>query len=251
MHDDRVLIEQRIERILRERLRPAVHGQDVPLVVEVWHAPGEPVAVTEALQAPYRPAPRGRGVGPGLGHELVPRHRLGARGVGRPPGGGRDRPRVRHRPARLLRGRARPPPRRHGRQRAQPLQHLAADRRPRRGRGAGRRLRRGGGQPAHPGRGHAAGRRAHGRPGAALPRAPRSRWPCSTSRCGSSCRTSRCSPSSWTSSPSSDPRRWNILRALQRAFDALDLRDVPGTAAAVRAALAPALAAPPRPAPTG
>jgi alpha-mannosidase len=41
-----------------------------------------------------------------------------------------------------------------------------------------------------------------------------------------------------------EPRRWNILRTLQRAFDALDLQDVPGTAAAVRARLAPALAAP-------
>jgi len=29
MHDDRVLVEQRIARILRERLRPAVHGETV------------------------------------------------------------------------------------------------------------------------------------------------------------------------------------------------------------------------------
>ncbi len=67
MHDDRVLIERRIERILRERLWPAVHGQDVPLAVEVWHAPGEPVAVAEALQAPYRPAQAGEAWGPAWG----------------------------------------------------------------------------------------------------------------------------------------------------------------------------------------
>ena len=67
MHDDRVLIERRIERILRERLWPAVHGQDVPLAVEVWHAPGEPVAVAEALQAPYRPVQAGEAWGPAWG----------------------------------------------------------------------------------------------------------------------------------------------------------------------------------------
>src|SRR5690606_41769838 len=38
-----------------------------------------------------------------------------------------------------------------------------------------------------------------------------------------------------------EPRRWHILRTLQRAFDALDLADVPGSAARVRALLAPAL----------
>src|SRR5688572_18202527 len=67
MHDDRVLIERRIERILRERLLPAVHGQDAPLAVEVWHAPGEPVAVAEALQAPYRSAQTGEAWGPAWG----------------------------------------------------------------------------------------------------------------------------------------------------------------------------------------
>ncbi|TQM45704.1 alpha-mannosidase [Pseudonocardia cypriaca] len=67
MHDDRVLIERRIERILRERLRPAVHGSAVPLGVEIWHAPGEPVAVAEALQAPFRPAGVGEAWGPAWG----------------------------------------------------------------------------------------------------------------------------------------------------------------------------------------
>ena len=41
-----------------------------------------------------------------------------------------------------------------------------------------------------------------------------------------------------------DPRRHEILRALERALDALDITDVAGSAAAARAALAPALSRP-------
>ena len=67
MHDDRVLVEQRIARILRERLRPAVHGEAAPLQVEVWHAPGEPVAATEAIGAQYRPVEVGEAWGPAWG----------------------------------------------------------------------------------------------------------------------------------------------------------------------------------------
>jgi alpha-mannosidase len=40
------------------------------------------------------------------------------------------------------------------------------------------------------------------------------------------------------------PRRWEILHAIERSLDALDLEDVAGTAAAARAELAPALATP-------
>ena len=64
MHDDRVLIEAPLERVLRERIRPAVHGTDVPLDVEVWHAPGEPVAGRRRrCAAPYRPVAGGRARG--------------------------------------------------------------------------------------------------------------------------------------------------------------------------------------------
>ncbi len=41
-----------------------------------------------------------------------------------------------------------------------------------------------------------------------------------------------------------DPRRYDLLRAVDAAMDALDARDVPATAAAARAALAPVLARP-------
>ncbi|WP_030904940.1 alpha-mannosidase [Streptomyces sp. NRRL F-5126] len=55
MHDDRTLVEARLERVLRERVRPAIHPVSVPLAVEIWTAPGEPVPVTEGLAAPTRP----------------------------------------------------------------------------------------------------------------------------------------------------------------------------------------------------
>jgi alpha-mannosidase len=55
MHDDRLLTEQRLERVLRERIRPAVHGAAVPLQVSAWHVPGEPVPPAEGLAAEYQP----------------------------------------------------------------------------------------------------------------------------------------------------------------------------------------------------
>ncbi|MEU5434305.1 glycoside hydrolase family 38 C-terminal domain-containing protein [Streptomyces sp. NPDC020719] len=49
MHDDRNLVEARLKRVLDERIRPAVYPESVPLQVAVWHAPGEPVPVAEGL----------------------------------------------------------------------------------------------------------------------------------------------------------------------------------------------------------
>ncbi|MBX7548395.1 alpha-mannosidase [Streptomyces sp. tea 10] len=51
MHDDRTLVEARLRRVLDERIRPAVYPESVPLQVAVWHAPGEPVPVEEGLAA--------------------------------------------------------------------------------------------------------------------------------------------------------------------------------------------------------
>jgi alpha-mannosidase len=67
MHDDRVLVEHRIARVLEERLRPAVYPEEVPLTVEVWHAPGEPVPVAEGLSAAYSPTRPGEAWGPAWG----------------------------------------------------------------------------------------------------------------------------------------------------------------------------------------
>ncbi|MFF4968350.1 alpha-mannosidase [Streptomyces sp. NPDC001037] len=55
MHDDRSLVEARLRRVLDERLRPAVYPESVPLRVAVWHAPGEPVPVAEGLAAEPEP----------------------------------------------------------------------------------------------------------------------------------------------------------------------------------------------------
>ncbi|MGA8979698.1 MAG: glycoside hydrolase family 38 C-terminal domain-containing protein, partial [Pedococcus sp.] len=46
--------------------------------------------------------------------------------------------------------------------------------------------------------------------------------------------------------PDTDPRQWQLLRAIDRAFDALDTSDIAGTAAAARALLAGVLADPAR-----
>ena len=59
MHDDRELVEARLARVLRERIRPAVHPQTVPLDVEIWSTPGEPVPVAEGLAAATRPIAEG------------------------------------------------------------------------------------------------------------------------------------------------------------------------------------------------
>ncbi|WP_405443803.1 alpha-mannosidase [Streptomyces niveus] len=55
MHDDRKLVEARLERVLRERIRPAVHPVTTPLAVEIWSTAGEPVPVAEGLAAPTTP----------------------------------------------------------------------------------------------------------------------------------------------------------------------------------------------------
>ncbi|WP_369393728.1 alpha-mannosidase [Streptomyces sp. CG1] len=55
MHDDRTLVEARLRRVLDERIRPAVYPESVPLRVAVWHAPGEPVPVAEGLAAEQEP----------------------------------------------------------------------------------------------------------------------------------------------------------------------------------------------------
>ncbi|MDG4859134.1 alpha-mannosidase, partial [Streptomyces sp. T-3] len=55
MHDDRALVEARLKRVLDERIRPAVYPASVPLQVEAWVAPGEPVPVAEGLAATHTP----------------------------------------------------------------------------------------------------------------------------------------------------------------------------------------------------
>ena len=64
MHDDRDRIERRLRRALRERLRPAIHTNAVGLDLSVWHVPDEPVPVDAALNAQFLPFRVGDSWGP-------------------------------------------------------------------------------------------------------------------------------------------------------------------------------------------
>ncbi|MFF3224641.1 alpha-mannosidase [Nocardia suismassiliense] len=59
MHDDRRLIEDRLGRVLMERIMPAVYPASVPLTASIWVAPDEPVPVAEGLAAPRTPIQSG------------------------------------------------------------------------------------------------------------------------------------------------------------------------------------------------
>ncbi|MFI1970915.1 alpha-mannosidase [Streptomyces cinnamoneus] len=67
MHNDRSITEARLTRVLEERIRPAVYPESVPLSVSVWHAPGEPVSVAEGLAAERTPVEAGTEWGPAWG----------------------------------------------------------------------------------------------------------------------------------------------------------------------------------------
>jgi len=64
VHDDTALIEARIERFVTDRVTPHLNRRGVPLDIESWDAPGEPVPFAEASVrtfAPYVPGtPWGR-----------------------------------------------------------------------------------------------------------------------------------------------------------------------------------------------
>ncbi|MFG2139681.1 alpha-mannosidase [Streptomyces sp. NPDC048650] len=64
MHDDRPLVEGRLERALGQFIRPAQYAARVPLELAVWHTPGEPVPVAQALRATYEPFAAGDVWGP-------------------------------------------------------------------------------------------------------------------------------------------------------------------------------------------
>src|SRR6185369_8178490 len=55
MHEDRKQVEERLERAVRERIRPATYAATTPLELAVWGVPGEPVPVSAALAADYEP----------------------------------------------------------------------------------------------------------------------------------------------------------------------------------------------------
>ena len=55
MHDDRVLVEKRIERELWQRVLPHLYRRRLPLTIEAWDVPGEPVPYAAAVDQEYRP----------------------------------------------------------------------------------------------------------------------------------------------------------------------------------------------------
>ncbi|MEV0171525.1 glycoside hydrolase family 38 C-terminal domain-containing protein [Streptomyces sp. NPDC050803] len=55
MHDERRRIEERVERLHNQRIKPAIYAATAPFEVEAWQAPGEPVPFEEAAAAPYAP----------------------------------------------------------------------------------------------------------------------------------------------------------------------------------------------------
>ncbi|MEU6373092.1 glycoside hydrolase family 38 C-terminal domain-containing protein [Streptomyces sp. NPDC046909] len=55
MHDERRRIEERVERLHTQRIKPAIYAATVPFEVEAWQAPGEPVSFEEAAAARYTP----------------------------------------------------------------------------------------------------------------------------------------------------------------------------------------------------
>ena len=67
VHDDRATTAERLERVLRERIRPATHRVVGRLDVAAWHVAGEPVPPAEALRADYAPFPLGGAWGPPWG----------------------------------------------------------------------------------------------------------------------------------------------------------------------------------------
>jgi alpha-mannosidase len=59
VHDDRQRVEDRVERVWRERIVPARYRETAPLDVARWTVPGEPVPVADALAATYEPVELG------------------------------------------------------------------------------------------------------------------------------------------------------------------------------------------------
>ena len=243
MHDDRVLTEQRLTRVLRERIRPAVHGARVPLRVAAWHVPGEPVPPAEGLAAEYQPFEVGEAWGRPWGttwfscHGKVPAEWAGLDvvavvdlGFGDHGGGFSAEGLIYLPDGSPVRGL-------HPRQRSVRLERLAPD----------------GGQvrffveaAANPtisgpvtqlGDTLTAGE-------APLYRLRQADLAVYHADVQELVHDLDVLSQLMHELPADGPRRWEILRAIERALDTLSLDDVPGTAAAARGELAPALATP-------
>jgi alpha-mannosidase len=249
VHDDRVVVEGRIERELWQRVLPHVYGPPVPLTVEAWHAPGEPVSHDHAAAQTFEPyslgTPWGRPWGttwfrmsadvpaemcvPGL--EAVLDLGFGMRAAGFQAEG-------------LVWWHGAPLQGVHPRRTGVPVPELAAG--PHGVRrvsflveAAANPMLGGRFQPSPLGSLDTAG-------DAPLYRVRTAELAVRRDDVYHLCLDVETLQGVMRGLPLDDPRRQRLLRQLEQAFDRLDMDDVPGTAAAARAALAPAFDVPAR-----
>jgi alpha-mannosidase len=251
MHDDRLLTERRLERVLRERIRPAVYGQTTPLQVAAWHVPGEPVPPAEALAAEtYQPFEVGEAWGPPWGTTwfacsgTVPAQWAGRDVVAvidigfSDRGGGFSAEGLIYLPdGSAVRGL-------HPKQRSVRLERLAPSGTS--GGSSGGEVRffvEAAANPSIQGPVTLAGDplTAGDTP---LYRLRQADLAVFRAEVWELVHDLEVLSQLMYELPTDEPRRWEILRAIERALDTLSLDDVPGTAAAARAELVPALAAP-------
>ncbi|MER7250622.1 glycoside hydrolase family 38 C-terminal domain-containing protein [Kribbella sp. NPDC000426] len=64
MHDNRSVVEDRVEQMLVHRLRPGIYTDSLSLDVDFWQPPDGPVPVADALAASYQPFAVGSKWGP-------------------------------------------------------------------------------------------------------------------------------------------------------------------------------------------
>lgn len=67
MHEETSLTVGRVNRVLTERIRPAIHSARVPLEIAAHVLPGEPIAPAEGLALDYEPFAAGSTWGPAWG----------------------------------------------------------------------------------------------------------------------------------------------------------------------------------------
>ncbi|MEI3844717.1 MULTISPECIES: alpha-mannosidase [unclassified Microbacterium] len=67
MHEETSLTVGRANRVLTERIRPAIHSARVPLEISAHALPGEPIAPADGLALDYEPFPAGQQWGPAWG----------------------------------------------------------------------------------------------------------------------------------------------------------------------------------------
>jgi alpha-mannosidase len=243
MHDDRLLTERRLDRVLRERISPAVHGEAVPLEVAAWHVPGEPVSPAEGLAAKYQPFEVGTAWGRPWGttwfscHGVVPTEWAGRDveavidlGFGDGDAGFAAEGLIYLPDGSAVRGL-------HPRQRSVRLDRLAP---------AGGVVRFFVEAAANPSIMRPVTRLGDTLTAGDEPlyRLRRAELAVFHADVWELVQDLEVLGQLMHELPVDGPRRWEILRAVERALDTLNLDDVPGTAAAARGELAPALATP-------